>query len=601
MKRISLLLVPIFLLALPGFCRVLDEASVKIIRNPSGGVRFHFGYDLKAIPNGFLVGAPGEDKAYSFDLDGNLIHTLQSPAQSRDGDFGYSVGWVQGDYLVGDVTHRETTETIPNEGIVFRFDGETGIHQETVLPPFRGFPFFGTALRSIGGNYFVGHPGFGTTTQDSMGIVYLFDGDTNLPLRNFPNPKIEGSQFGQFLASTESLLIVGSPLESFEGTSLAGAVHLFDADPQSPHFGQLIETLRQPAPKLGDQFGIFVATDGKRLLAGMETQDTSHGKVFMFDIDPASQTFGDLLHTFENPRDLPNYIFPIMGAFIEGSILIGARGFPKGVIHVFDDETYAIKQHIESPDPPKGGSSSLDGFGQRIAVSGRKVIVAAPDNYVSKSNSGTVYIYDTKPDIEERIQFSCKELEVAFFEGLDLGIEIYTGDLDASCCDPINISSATPISKCRINFEFLFESPPFNTCEEVVDLLALEIGSCFDQVSGIIEWRAVSGGGLIVSSEDPFFIGFRSFEIRDLNDEEIIPLAECAISNLGDRHHGNELGEPFTSGFAVSGPRWKKPFYDANDDCFIDVTDLLRVLESGLPSIPDSTATFEDFSIYWYD
>lgn len=154
---------------------------------------------------------------------------------------------------------------------------------------------------------------------------------------------------------------------------------------------------------------------------------------------------------------------------------------------------------------------------------------------------------------------------------------------------------------CQITSESIPDTTPSISCEDLVDLLALEVGSCFDQVSGVLQWRVVSGGSLYVQSEEPIVIGVSSSEMTELGQDEIIPLEECAVANLGDGAPGNDLDLSFSSGIAVFGEHWKKRFYDSNQDCFIDARDLIDFIEAPSGGIIDATRSLEEFSTFWYD
>lgn len=187
-----------------------------------------------------LVGAPRSDTVDLLDSQGNLLRTFTNPNPARSDTFGSSVALIDKNILIG-------------AGSV--------------------------DLRAL----------------DSRS-AYLFAEDGSL-LKTFEDPNPESlNQYGNSAAVTEDKIVVVSAPESTIGADRAGRVHLFDGDPDSPTFGNLIRTIDNPAPAGGGRFGVAVSVSGRKIFVGADLNDvggSDTGAVYLFDGDPSSPTFGE--------------------------------------------------------------------------------------------------------------------------------------------------------------------------------------------------------------------------------------------------------------------------------------------------------------------
>ncbi len=166
---------------------------------------------------------------------------------------------------------------------------------------------YGAAVAGFDDRFAVASPG--------DGIVTLYDLSTGKVRTTFSDPGSGGASddFGALLATVDGLyLIIGAP---GTGSSLTGfgngAAYLFDADPQSPTFGDELAAFlpaSQPGEQ-GDGFGTSVAGFGLDVLVGAPGMLDSHGiavgAVYEFDANPTSPTFGQtLLQPTFDPNDV---------------------------------------------------------------------------------------------------------------------------------------------------------------------------------------------------------------------------------------------------------------------------------------------------------
>ena len=93
-----------------------------------------------------------------------------------------------------------------------------------------------------------------------MGTVYVFNADTGALINTIPNPfPQQGQDFGASIAALGNSVLVAAP----EGES--GAAYLFDGPS-----GQLRQTFSDPEIDSHNRFGSSVAASGDSVLVGAE-------------------------------------------------------------------------------------------------------------------------------------------------------------------------------------------------------------------------------------------------------------------------------------------------------------------------------------------
>ena len=249
------------------------------------------------------------------------------------------------------------------------------------------------------------------------GLVFLFDSDPDSPGFGQPvgllwSPELNlYDQFGAALANVGPHLVVGAPFAG-RGPARAGGAYLFDGDPRSPTFGQPLAIFSNPRPgPLLDEFGFAVAAVGNHVLVGAYRDGTladDAGAAYLFDGDPASPTFGELLHTFENPNPGVGDKFGVAVAGVSrGRALIGAfrddvRGVDAGAAYLFDADsqspTFGTLLHtFENPDPSPSVGGQNDEFGHSVLGIGDHVVVGAFRDDAGATDAGVAYLYDARP------------------------------------------------------------------------------------------------------------------------------------------------------------------------------------------------------------
>ena len=91
-------------------------------------------------------------------------------------------------------------------------------------------------------------------------------------------------------------LVVGAPGSSLSGPG-DGVAYVFDANPESTTFGDLLATFTIPDPDAAHdaQFGAAVGATNTNIVIGAPGKDGGTGEVYEFEGDTTQPNFGGLL------------------------------------------------------------------------------------------------------------------------------------------------------------------------------------------------------------------------------------------------------------------------------------------------------------------
>jgi len=373
------------------------------IPNPAPAASDEFGYSVAAVGGNILVGAIHDDpsgvtdagSAYVFDgTSGALLLTIPNPAPAADDGFGNSVAPLGGNILVG--ANMDDPGGVPWAGSAYLFDGTTGALLLTIPNPTPGVgDRFGSSVAPLGGNILVGGPLDDPGGVAGAGSAYLFDGTTGALLLTIPNPApADGDRFGASLAALGGNILVGAHWDNPGGVTHAGSAYLFDGAT-----GALLLTIPNPTPAAGDYFGARVAAVGGNILVGAIGDQPGGvayaGSAYLFD-----GTTGALLQTIPNPTPADGDQFGTSVAAVGGNILVGAIGDDPGGVpyagsaYLFDGTTGALLQTIPNPTPADG-----DSFGTSVAAVGGNILVGAwRDDQGGVADAGSAYLFATEMD-----------------------------------------------------------------------------------------------------------------------------------------------------------------------------------------------------------
>jgi len=245
---------------------------------------------------------------------------------------------------------------------------------------------FGWSVAAYAGMVLVGAPCSDAGAEDA-GAAYLFDTVTGSVLQTLPNPAPErGDQFGLAVSIALEKILVGTPYDNL-GVNNAGTAYLHDGDNPS-----IVTILQNPAPAIGDLFGRSVAASEDYLAIGVPFDDSAGvdaGRVYLFN---ASTTA--LIRAFQSPNPSAGEYFGWSLAFAGSRILVAAPGGDvggpdAGAAYVFETSTGSLLYTLQKPLPVAG-----DYFGWSVAATQGEFLVGAIGDDTGAVNSGGVYLFN---------------------------------------------------------------------------------------------------------------------------------------------------------------------------------------------------------------
>jgi hypothetical protein len=400
--------------------------------------------------NDLIVGAPGEDadsagagRAYIFTGGtGALVHSLVSPNQRSEGEFGTSVsgaGYTDSDWFA-DVIVGAPSESVNGDpwraGRAYIFGGETGVvlHElESPNPEYAGK--FGYCVSGAGDTNNDGYDDVivGAYLEDpggsplDAGRAYLFSGLTGDTLRTLTAPfEMVNAWFGKAVAGIGDVnsdgfddVVVGAPLTNSPSQFEFGAAYIF-----SGRNGNLLHPMTAPMAEEFDRFGWSVSGVGDVNIDGIPdvavgavwkrsgSSPDSAGKAYVFSgtggppiytlVSPNEQAGGHFGHSVSGAGDVDNDGCPdvVVGAPGEYS---GASPWWAGRAYVFSGATGTALATLVSPNEQLGGvfGTSVSGAGNLDNAGNDDVIVGAYREYPGASPlyAGRAYVFPFPPPI----------------------------------------------------------------------------------------------------------------------------------------------------------------------------------------------------------
>ena len=372
-----------------------------------------FGYSVSAGMVGsdyreeIIVGAPGEDRVYTFyGATSKLHHTIDCPSPQPDTLFGYSVstGDVNGDGFDEIIVGAPYEDVGDNEsqGRVYTFYALTGkLHHTIDCPNPRPGALFGHSVSAgdLNGDGFdeiiVGTPREDVGDNESQGRVYTFYGLTS-KLRHIldcPNPRPD-ALFGYSVNAVDLVsdyreeVIVGAPGEDVGGNESQGRVYTFYGAT-----GKLHLPLNCTSPRSYVDFGHSVGVgdmsgDGlNEVIVGAPGE----GRVYTF-----YGLTGKLRHTIGCPIPQPDALFGwsvsagTVGSDYRDEVIVGAPGEDvggnesQGRVYTFYGATSKLRHILDTPNPQSDAN-----FGWSVGVIGGFMGVTCSDPNVDIDHTQT--------------------------------------------------------------------------------------------------------------------------------------------------------------------------------------------------------------------
>ena len=330
--------------------------------NPTPTSNDNFGNSVSTNGSFTVVGAIYDDTAANdngevsvFDAWGTPYSSpMYGPSPAASESFGYSVannGWK---IAVG--TPYDNTGGLFS-GRAWILDAGNGSVLKTLANPTPADgENFGASIAYSGLRVVVGAP-YDVRAATVLGAAYVFDASNGSVLKTLTEPvATPGSRFGSSVAVSGTTVVVGAPT----GASNAGTAYIFDAAT-----GSLLFTLANPTPASDDQFGSSVAIAGDKVIIGAprdDTDATDAGSAYVFDA-----TTGNLLDTLANPTPANGDNFGLSVSVAGNTAVVGApydstRGSNAGAVYAFDvtrdttPPTVTINQAGTQADPTNGST-----------------------------------------------------------------------------------------------------------------------------------------------------------------------------------------------------------------------------------------------------
>jgi len=444
----------------------LEVTQTLTLSNPNGNAGTttddFFAYSVAINNNAenslILIGAYKEDdglgneagKAYVYDLNGVLLHTLDNP-QAYGGTtedlFGFSVA-ISNTYAAVGAFQEDDTISGPgaDSGKVFLYDitNIQNVPDYTFSNPneeaggtTNATDWFGYSIDVTDTHLVVGVPkAEGTQGLATVGNVVVYEfatmgAEPNYNKTIIENPSLTGSWFGSAVRVSDNYIIVGT--NPIEGNTYQNQVHIFDTA------GNHLYVLNNPnTATTDDGFGFSVDISNRYAIVGAFNEDgglgndTNQGSIYIYEIpvDPPSsppEFLDPVIYTNPNwdgvtPEDEflnnefggiddPNVfglatddrfgykvsisdVYAVVSAHTEDSQNTeGVVQSNSGIVYVFDLLTGLRLADIPNPN---GYSTAVDDqFGAAISVSNTQLVVGAyQEDDSSGTTSGKAYVFD---------------------------------------------------------------------------------------------------------------------------------------------------------------------------------------------------------------
>jgi esterase/lipase superfamily enzyme len=361
------------------------QLSPKLLPTDSAA-GYQFGNSVALDGNIALVGSPlptsSAGSAYLFNTStGAQLFKLTASDAAAGDNFGNAVALSGNLALIG--SHLDD-DNFSNSGSAYLFNAATGAQIAKLKPndPAASDNFgFSVALS---GNLAL----IGSHLDDDKGInsgsAYLFNTSTGAQL--FKLTASDGAasdQFGRAVALSGNLALIGSPYDDDKGSNSGGA-YLFDTTTGA----QLLKLL--PTDGAANyQFGNSVAISGNLALVGSPLSDFgAPGSAYLFDATTGAQLFK---FTADDYADGDNFGISVAlsgDIAIIGSYLDDDNGANSGSAYLFDVTT---GEQIAKIKPTDGAAG--DNFGFSVAISGNTALVGSRYDADNGASSGSAYLF----------------------------------------------------------------------------------------------------------------------------------------------------------------------------------------------------------------
>ena len=318
--------------------------------------------------------------------------TLQSSGSITMGDINVELGNASTDLIsLNDSRVRELAE---KDGIRMRY-----LNNPDAGSPSTG-DYFGFSAAISGDYVIVGSPN-DIVSGYGLGTAYIYNVTTGRLVHVLYNPETDTNvnEFGWSVSIDGNYAIVGGRSYSGSPPTTSGRAYIYNVTT-----GALVHTLDNPnayGSIISDYFGDSVAISGNYAIVGAYREDdvggTDSGKAYIYNV-----TTGALLFTLNNPNAYGNSTLDYFGnavaisgnyAIVGASFEDDAGGTSSGKAYIFNVTTGALVHTLNNPNP--FFTSAFDYFGDAVAISGNYAIVGANgEDETGRLSSGKAYIFN---------------------------------------------------------------------------------------------------------------------------------------------------------------------------------------------------------------
>lgn len=322
---------------------------------------------------------------------------LYAAANSHGDLFGFSVAAYGNRIVVGALKQDHTINGADTGAAWFyRYEGGQWLQDVALLPkglqPNDGFGGNVAMHNNIAAVGAIGHDGI----AEDAGIVYVYQ-NFNTHWREVarvfaPDPQ-QGDSFGQSIALSRDVMVVGAPKEDDKGED-AGSVYVFSRKGTAWEFEQ---KLVAPDGASGDVFGISVAVSGDTILVGADLNDekaNNAGAAYVF-VKQGNKWILQSKLMADDGGDTD--IFGVRVALDGDTALISARrdddekaGKDAGSAYIFERKANIWYQQAKLTGPTQQAD---DRFGRSVALSGDTALIGAMHKDYAGQNAGAAYIF----------------------------------------------------------------------------------------------------------------------------------------------------------------------------------------------------------------
>ncbi len=394
------LIVSAFLLQIVFSCSALAHLEKAKFFPSDANAGDNFGVSVAIDGNTAVAGAYQNDSngsdcgaAYVYELSGSQWIEKQKlvPSDGSAGDkFGRSVA-LEGNTIVVGSYYDD------NKGSAYVFSRLGGVwtqQQKLVAPDAAADDKSGCSVAIDNNTIVIG--AYGDNSYAGSASVFVLAGSNWVFQQKITaSDALLGDHFGYSVAIDNNIIIIGAPNDDYSDLADIGSAYLYQRQ-DTTWLEQNI--LRASDGGLSHHFGFSVALDENWAVIGAYEGDTnvvsSAGAAYVFSRTGANWVERQKLFDANDPCGGDDFGFAV--AIKNDTILVGCpydfvnSNMTGSVFEFVCTDT----NWIQSDRLAAGDANTNDRFGSSLALSGRHIIIGAPNNFNNDKSTGAAYLFD---------------------------------------------------------------------------------------------------------------------------------------------------------------------------------------------------------------